>query len=211
MKHLIGLALIATSAVACASSAIKFDVFSGKEKIGDGVYLASVTPQSKTSTLTITIGERRIGQTNIVDQYGQQVKVEVHVVKSESLIEKNVATFDVKGNATYERSANGHNFKKVFPLGRKGTRKDASEYWFIRNRPAAMTWSQYYTFSISSRKWQLAKTTYMGKKAVQVGAKKVNANLVVQVEPGDKLTMWLDDKGDPLIIDTGAIRMVRHW
>ncbi len=58
--------------------------------------------------------------------------------------------------------------------------------------------------------WQQVRTTYVGKKPLTLAGRAMLANELTQAEAGRTETYWLDDQGQPLLIETGKTRLERR-
>jgi len=116
-----------------------------------------------------------------------------------------VVTFDSGGaNIKVEQDGKAMNDVLTFPSGLKVTA--TPEFWFIRDQVAAGGKTTYQRFDLGSRTWQETVCTYYGKRNLKWGGKTVSANYVTI----GTAKAWLDDVGDPYLIETPGGSMTRR-
>ncbi len=79
------------------------------------------------------------------------------------------------------------------------------EFWFIRDPVAAGGVNTYSRFDLEQKAWIETKCTYHGKRDIEWNGKKVKANFVTM----GSAKAWLDEKGDPYLVESDGARMVR--
>ena len=82
-----------------------------------------------------------------------------------------------------------------------------SDLWFVKTKPKSGATDEYYRIDSSTLEWEKIKVTYQGPQKVQIGGgKTVTGHLITH----PKSKIWLDDKGDPLRIESASgITVVR--
>lgn len=211
MRRTLGFGFLCLTSASIAQ--IPMNLYQGTKKIGEATYRITLTATAKTTTLETFIGPVHERETVTVDLNGQTTStvVEQFQGKATAPSVRIVFSFDAKGNASATTYAGGRTLgTKQMPFPRRGSRKDVSEFWFIRQRPSPGTWSEYYVLDVHTGKWELNKTTYVGKKPVVIGGKSVMANKLTQTRASGQLTIWLDDRGNPLRIDTSQVRLEKR-
>jgi hypothetical protein len=119
-----------------------------------------------------------------------------------------IATFDAAGANVVVKTGDGRVTKK-FPLVATAPRDSSSEFWFLRDKPKPGQSVKAYTFNTDTLEWELTQTTYVGLKAINIRGAKMQAH-EIDTEQGDRhVVSYLDEKGLPLVVDDGTIRMER--
>lgn len=120
------------------------------------------------------------------------------------VLTKSVATFTAEG-ARMIVTASGQTKESLVPLDAKLPRAATSEFWFIRDKPKPGATADYYSFSMTEARWVLRKTRYVDQQEVQLGGRKMRGH-VIQDDGG---TVISDERGMPLVIEMGDLRMER--
>lgn len=120
------------------------------------------------------------------------------------VLAKSVANFTSEG-ARVQQTTGGQTKESVIPLDVKLPRAAISEFWFIRDKPRPGATASYYSFSMTENRWSLRKTRYVGPKEVEIGGGKFRGHLI-QDDGGTSVS---DDRGMPLVIEAGDLRMER--
>lgn len=116
-----------------------------------------------------------------------------------------VVTFDAIGaNLKVDQGGKSASETLAFPAGARVTA--TPEFWFIRDQVVAGGKTTYQRFDLGSRTWQETICTYHGKKNIKWAGKTVSANYVTI----GSAKAWLDDAGDPYVIETASGSMTRR-
>ncbi len=119
-----------------------------------------------------------------------------------------IATFDAAGANVVINDGSARKTRQV-PVEAAAPRAEAAGFWFLRDHPAVGTKVRQYAFNLDSLAWDFTETSYTGDAPVTVGGKKTIAH-VVKIVVGERITTsYLDDKGEPLRVETGNIVMER--
>lgn len=86
-----------------------------------------------------------------------------------------------------------------------GLRDDPSEFWFLRGRPQPGTKVERYRFDLTALAWKKTTVEYVGPRPVDIGGRRVAAHLVRT----DEASVYLDDAGLPLVLETKEFRLER--
>ncbi|QYK52843.1 MAG: hypothetical protein KF824_11330 [Fimbriimonadaceae bacterium] len=116
-----------------------------------------------------------------------------------------VVTFDTAGaNIKVEQDGKAVNDVLAFPSGLKATA--TPEFWFIRDQVAAGGKTTYQRFDLGTRTWQETVCIFHGKRNLKWAGKTVSTNYVTI----GTAKAWLDDVGDPYLIETPGGSMTRR-
>lgn len=194
---LVGLAFLAGIA---HSQAARFDVLVKGKKAGVATY--QITPGKaggRATQFRIVLADGSITESiSQSDRTGAAVSAENSVRRGTARTVEVVA-YDALGNATITTNKG----KPVaVPFDKKGGRKDPSELWFRTIKPSPGTWAVFRALDPRKRVWEEVKVTYVGKRDM--------GNLVRQERNGRTTNFTLDDRGIPLVIEAGALRLVRR-
>ncbi|MCC7229143.1 MAG: hypothetical protein IT203_02035 [Fimbriimonadaceae bacterium] len=87
--------------------------------------------------------------------------------------------------------------------------EDPSVWWFVKNKPVPKQNYRYQTISPATLAWSEVMVQYVGPGQVDLRGKKVSGHRVDETRGTERSTVWLDDKGMPLIIDQGTLKFIR--
>ena len=118
-----------------------------------------------------------------------------------------IAGFD-KDGANVVILDGGQRSTKKSALAPVAPRANASEFWLIRDKPKVGDKVESYVFNMDTMAWDLQTVEYKGLKSIQIGGKTVKAHEIETTGPR-KATAYLDDKGLPWMIESGATTMKR--
>jgi hypothetical protein len=93
--------------------------------------------------------------------------------------------------------------EKQIDLASKTPRADATNFWFKTVHPKEGDSVTYQSFSVEDPEdlaWTDVTLKLVGKKTVKVGGKDVEANEIDRTEGEDKSTIYVDDKGDAVLV-----------
>jgi hypothetical protein len=189
-------------------------VFENKKRAGIAVFTAAEQPLGGRSTsLSLilyggTMNEIAVNEIETVDNAGRQTASKL-VLRSKLGTETTQATFGSDGTTHVTLTRQGVSSTRVIQAPKRASRKDPSAYWFVVTRPSPGMWLTCVHFSPAKLEWESMRTTYVGRKPVTVAGRSVMGNEIVQSVPGETDTYWLDDQGDPIVIDTGKTRFER--
>ena len=88
--------------------------------------------------------------------------------------------------------------------------QDDSAFWFVRDHPKPGDTVYFGWFDILNLKWIAVERTFVGKKPVPNAHVLGDANVVTEKRDGVESTLYLDDRGEPILIESGTTRMVRR-
>lgn len=110
------------------------------------------------------------------------------------------ATFDATGAHLVVDDSGARQVKDV-PLTQAAPKQDASQFWFIRDKPKLGATTTYYRFDPDAMSWSLNKTVYVGPKDVTFGTSTHKGHLIKD----DRSETILDEAGLPLRITVGGV------
>lgn len=154
-----------------------------------------------------TAGKRgvRVRQESVYDSQGNPVRKIQEVTSAEGKrTQLALVTFDDSGAKMILDEGSKHT-EKNYPLTKGAPRADLSEFWLIRDKPKQNAKVTHYRFDVSGARWSLAESVYIGKTTVAVGGKTVAAHMIRSTDG----VAYSDDTGDPILIQTGNVRMER--
>lgn len=89
---------------------------------------------------------------------------------------------------------NGTRSVKDIPLPKNASAADKSEFWFVRDKPAAGAKTVVHSFNLEKLEWEVVSTTFVGPVEITVGGKKLKANKT----QSDRGIAFVDDLGLPI-------------
>lgn len=110
-----------------------------------------------------------------------------------------------EGAVQYSMDQGGQKANQEFAYPEGKTINALPEFWFIRDAVAPGGVNTYSRFDLEQKAWVETKCTFLGKRDLQWNGKTVKANLVTM----GSAKAWLDDKGDPYLVESEGARMVR--
>lgn len=113
------------------------------------------------------------------------------------------ATFTSTGVETVSE-AGGKTTKKAIALP-EGKATVGSEFWFCRDKPLAGDKSSYWRFDLGKLEWVQSVVQYHGPRQITVNGKSITAHCITT----DGTKSYVDDKGDPYLIESPGLTMTR--
>lgn len=135
----------------------------------ESIYLASGLPQRKFQEIAVPSQKFR---RTIVAEFSE---TSVHV------------TIDINGTRTVKDVA----------LPKGGNAVDKSEFWFVRDKPAAGAKSTTFSFNLETLAWEQVQTTFDGKVDLTISGTKWKANKT----SSPRGVAYVDDQGLPLKLE----------
>ncbi|RYG15114.1 hypothetical protein EON82_26640 [bacterium] len=179
----------------------RFDVFVQAKKAGVATYAVSTRKAGGRMTrLRIVLAEGSVSESISESDIGGNPVRAVETVRRGTAQTKETVTYNAKGDATIVRDKTK---PFVVPFNVNGSRKDPSELWFRTVKPAAGTWAKYFALDSGKKEWQEVKVKYVGKRG--------DGHLIQQSRNMGVTTKFtVDDKGFPILIESGELRLVRR-
>jgi hypothetical protein len=194
-------ALAATSAFA---DPLKFTVRVKGEKVG--TFVDEITGDDSSgylddSTLTMKVGGN---STTIheIEHYGKdgidtsktiEATQEGHTAKIKAVLGDDGAHLSIWIDDNKE--------EKDVPLSGKTSRADATNFWWKKAPPKEGDSVTYQSFEMDDLKWTDVTLKYVGKAKIKIGDKEIEANEVDRTEGDETSKIYVDDKGDPLLLE----------
>lgn len=178
----------------------RFDVLVKGKKAGVATYaLGDRRGGGRTTRLRIVLADGSVSESlTESDGVGAAVRAVNSVRRGRGGTTETV-TYNARGDATIVVDKGK---PLLVPFRGRGNRKDPSELWFRSAKPSANTWAVFLALDPRKRTWDEVRVTYVGKRGM--------GHLVRQLRGGATTSYTLDDRGVPLIIEAGDLRMVRR-
>jgi len=199
----------------------KLDLFIGDDKVGTGIYKESKDHHgNRTSEFRIystrSDGSKiRLINTKVIDSKAFPIMEEEQI--DEDLGRKHASTiwkvrYTDNGTAIFSETVDKVRYAdriKAPPAGY--SRADSSDLWFTQTVPLPGTTVTSTSFAIEAKTWQVVETTYIGRKWITVGGRQIEANEVRDIRDGKVRRVFLDDKGQPVLMNNGKMRTEKHF
>ncbi len=118
-----------------------------------------------------------------------------------------IATFGERG-ASLVQIDGGKRSTREIPLVSTAPRANASEFWFVRDRPKVGQEIKCYLFNMDALAWELKTVVYRGEKSIKLGSRTVKAHEVETL--GERTAkVYLDDSGMPWLMEAGSAILKR--
>lgn len=204
----VGMAVLASAAMA---GEVVLDVDAGSLK-GSATLVNKILPNgSKYVRLGMLLKdgagkEVSVLQESTYDKEGKPVRMLQRTsMKGGQALQSIVATFDEAGaNIQIDQAGKTVSNKVAFPAGKKVAA--LPEFWFVRDTVANGGVSTYSRFDLATQGWTELTCKYAGTREINWGNALVRSHLVTMGET----KAYLDDQGDPYIIESPGARMVRR-
>lgn len=127
------------------------------------------------------------------------------VLDSPRWVRSVIATFTA-GGANVVVVENEKRSVHNLPLVRTAPIANPSEFWFMPDKPAVGASVQSYSLDLESLVWEPTRTTYVGPGTIALHGESVAAHRLDSRQG----TVWVDDKGLPLVIEGSQFRLERR-
>lgn len=98
---------------------------------------------------------------------------------------------------------------KSVPISDRAPQSNASIFWFDTIKPKKGDRASAYVFDLNDFQWMLETSTYNGPVSIKLAGKSVAGHEIVIERGGGSARTVVDDKGAPLVIERGDMRIVR--
>jgi hypothetical protein len=205
--------LVIATLCAPAGAQVKLSLSVAGKAAGTATLSQSVAADgSKTVVLRIEMNaagkKARLSSQASYDAKGNPIRKFLETIIPGQLQRQTVVTFDQAGANVVVLKGDGRETKKIGLLD-TAPRAAPSEFWFIRDMPKPGAKVKNYVFNADSLTWDLTETTYIGPRVVKAGGQSVKAHLVQSDQGGRQVYSFLDDKGLPVLVDDGRMKMER--
>ncbi|MFZ4506285.1 MAG: hypothetical protein ACOYON_01140 [Fimbriimonas sp.] len=192
---------------------IRMDVSQNGKSLGKLYLTEKLSATGKTVDMRLELkgpsGEVEIRQSSTFERSGAPIrKLKDTLLKPKTRLQVVVSFTAGKANVVLDES--GRRSTKEIPLAKGATAQDASEFWFRPVAPKVGAVVKCVTFDLDRLTWVELSTSYLGKVKVEVRGVQRDLHRVVAVQSGRTVETLLDDKGDPVRIVDGAIRVERE-
>ncbi len=205
-------ALAALAASSAYADPLKFTVRMKGEKVG--TFVDEITGDDASgyvdeSTLTLT-HEGQTATIHEIEHYGKdgvdtsksvEISQEGHTAKVKAKLADDGAHLTIWTDDNKD--------EKDIPLADKTSRADATNFWWKSVTPKAGDSVTYQSFNMEQLTWSNVTLKYVGKAKVKIGDKELEANEVERTEDEETTKVYLDEKGDPLVVEEGDMRIER--
>ena len=213
MRSRLSLVLLAALiSVVSHAAPLTYQMISKGEKIGTLVLETSGNETDgfvDESTVTMKQGEKTVTLFERV-KYGKDgiVTSKTMTFSLDSQDAKATANFSDDG-AKVSLIGGDQKDEKEVPLATKLSRVDETNFWFKSVVPEVGKKVSYQGFDMQTLTWSDVTHTYVGKSKVKIGDEERELYQINREADEDKSTIYLDDKGDPVLIVEGDMRIER--
>jgi hypothetical protein len=158
----------------------------------DGSKQVQMSMESASTAGTITFRSESIYQASGMPQR----KYQEIAIPGQKFRRTIIAEFSEK-SVRVTTDNNGTRTVKDVPLPKNASAADKSEFWFVRDKPAAGAKVSGYTFNLEKLEWETVTTTFVGQVEITIGTTKVKANKT----QSDRGVAFVDDQGMPLRLE----------
>lgn len=198
--------------VAALADPIKYTVKIKGEKVG--TYVEETTGDDSSgyvdeSTLTLT-HEGKTATIHEIAHYGKDgidTSKSVDISQDDHELKLKAALSDDGAKLTIW--ADDNKDEKDVSLATKTTRADPTNFWWKGVVPEVGKTVTYQSFDLESQEWSDVTLKYVGKATIKLGDKDVEANEVDRTEGDESSKIYVDDKGDAVLVEDGDMRIER--
>ena len=212
-KIRLGLLLASCGLAACGfAQTVTLDAFQNGKAVGNVQFTRSIQGGIQTNITKITSIQNGTStvlvMTAVFDPSGTPLSkgLEVHQGGQNATLKAILS----KGSAHVAIDAGGKKATRDLPTKTATSITDPSIWWFVKTAPKPGASVKYQSLNLTNMTWEDIESIYGGKKAVKVGAKTVTAHQVTQKRQNGTSTIYVDDKGMPVLIEQPTIRFVRR-
>jgi hypothetical protein len=199
----------------------KLDLFIGDEKVGYGTY-KETTDHHGHRTTEFHIWSKpdsdtkvAVYQVKVIDAQGFPIREEERITQIDGKSRKDwvlTVKYDSSGAARVtEAKGKAKTTERIFMPIPGLSRADASDLWFSKTVPMPGTRVSSTVFDVENMVWRRVETTYIGKHWITVGGRQVEANEIRDVRDDYTRMVYLDDRGQPLLMKKGQNRTEKHF
>ncbi len=198
----------------------KLNLYSGDNAAGKGTYTEKFDHHGRKTSVFRLVGSsggvvRTITQTKVIDSRAFPISEEEVITekgprsKSELVLK---VRYDDTGAAILDMTKDkvSTTTRSYVPLPGY-SRADLSDLWFSKIRPTVGTTVRSTVFDIENARWQRVETTYVGKRSIYISERRLEVHEVRDVRDGIVREVYLDDKGQPVLMKSGQYRTEKHF
>jgi hypothetical protein len=192
---------------------IKYTIFVNKDKVG--TLISEITGDDASSYV----------EDSVITMSGDGKSVEIHEILHYG--KNGVATsgsYEVTGGdqdakikakfsddgANVSLWAGDQKDEKTVALSTKTSRSDLSNFWFKKSKPDVGATVTYQTFDFEELKWADVTLQFVGRAKIKVGDKDLEENEIDRTEGDRSSKIYVDEKGDAVLILDGEMRVERQ-
>lgn len=211
MKAILSIFLLVSAAATHAQSHL--EIKRGDQRLGYATISQSLDADGSKSILLrmqLTAGKDAVSirTESRFDQAGMPLRKFQETTVTGSPAKQLIATFPAAGAKVVIIDGDARKVKDI-DLVADSSRANRAEFWFIRDTPAVGATEKSYQFNLDKLEWEIAVTTFKGRKSIKVGRTTYDANWVVEERGGKSTTSYLDEQGLPILITTGDLKLAR--
>ena len=198
-----------------STTPISLHAIQGDKRVGEIVTSFKVSPEGQKVTdtrMSIDFGAAKavITISTTIDPLGFPVRKIQKSQIGESGDKVNIVVDFSKTNARYIREIKGVRTVENYPAPEGVSTADASEFWFVRDRPGTGSKVKFASFNIDLKKWEIVETAYVGKKTVTVDSVERNGFGITVTRDGKSADLVIDEKGQMIqMITPDGLRIER--
>lgn len=120
--------------------------------------------------------------------------------------------YDDSGAARFTKTLGKTKYSmRIYPAAPGYSRADASDLWFSKTHPLPGTTVSSTVFDIEHPHWEIVETTFVGRRWITIEGRQIEANEVRDIRDGKVRFVYLDDRGQPVLMQNGPMRTTKHF
>lgn len=205
-------AAVSILAIACLAPAqARYDLLVGGKKAGTASLTQSLSKDGiKTLKLILNLNLEgqavRVTNESVYTPTGRAVRkfMETTLLGPVARRRNLMVTFTSQGAFVVDARGDERNTIEK-PLPENAKLEDASEFWFVRDKPKPGDSVEAHQFDLETLEWRLQTTKYVGPAQVKIGKRTFEAHELLT----SRGPIFVDDKGLPLLFEMGEMRLER--
>jgi len=194
---------------ATAWSQARLVIEDGGRRVGYATISQKLLPDgTKSVEMRLQIGKTRLVTQSTFDREGAPTRKFHEILEPVADKKRVLVEFDAEGAVITDLGGPDRTPRKA-PLVKTGNRKNASEFWFLRDQPKPGARAQAFVFDLNTWSWDLTTSEYVGKAKGEIAGKMVDAHEVRADRAGGTARMLLDAQGLPILVEQGRLVMRR--
>ena len=194
---------------AAAWSQARLVIEDGGRRVGYATISQKLLPDgTKSVEMRLQIGKTRLVTQSTFDREGAPTRKFHEILEPVADKKRVLVEFDAEGAVITDLGGPDRTPRKA-PLVKTGNRKNASEFWFLRDQPKPGARAQAFVFDLNTWSWDLTTSEYVGMAKGEIAGKMVDAHEVRADRAGGTARMLLDAQGLPILVEQGRLVMRR--